>query len=461
MKPSTPEAFRLMMEGSQALTDVEEHGMKIDVEYLDKTIEDTADEIKQLKADLMQEPEYKPWRKRFGSGADVTNRNQLADVLFKDLGYEAKTFSDKSTDDDGNYKAKTDEEAFQHIDLPFLKQWTWMQKLMKCHTTYLVGIRRQTVDGFLHPSFHLHLVKTFRSSSSDPNFQNIPAREPRISKLIRQAFIPRDGYVLVEVDYGALEFRGAACFWKDPGMVAYASDPSLDIHRDMAAECYMLDTDNVSKNARSFAKNKFVFPTLYGSYFKNTGRDLWEAIGRANIETKDRIPLYEHLARRGIDNIDDFTSHVKQVEQRLNERFSLWADEKVKWWNGYLSRGWFPLMTGFTCSGIYSYNFLMNTPIQGSCFHLLLWSLIELNKWLKKHKMKSMIVGQIHDSIRIDVHKTEMQDVLNQVDYVMTQSVRKHWDWVITPLLVEIEASSRNWHEKKPLKFENGRWMKA
>lgn len=460
MKASTPEAFRLMMEGSQAFTDIEERGMKIDVEYLDKTIKETGEQIKQIEDELKQQDEYKIWRKRFGVNADLGKREQLAKILFEDLGYEAKAFSDKSKDDDGNYKAKTDEDAFAHINLPFLEKWTWLQKLEKCHTTYLVGIRRQTEDGFLHPFFNLHTVRTYRSSSDSPNFQNQPTRDPRTAKLIRSAFVPRDGYVLIEIDYGALEFRGAACFWKDKSMIAYASDNTLDIHRDMAAECYLLDRDNVTKPARSFAKNQFVFPILYGSYFKNVAPHLWEMIGRGNLETKAGVPLYEHLASKGIDNLEDYTLHIKDVERSFNERFSHWSNEKTKWWDLYLKRGWFPLMTGFICKGIYKFNNLMNTPIQGPCFHLLLWSLIQLNDWMKKHKTKSMIIGQIHDSIFLDVHKSEIQDVINQAERIMTIDVRKHWDWVITPLSIEVECSSLNWFEKKPLEKVEGLWKK-
>jgi hypothetical protein len=104
--------------------------------------------------------------------------------------------------------------------------------------------------------------------------------------------------VLVEVDYSALEFRIAASFWKDPAMVAYASDSSLDIHRDMAGECYMLD--EVPKSSRFYAKNQFVFPILYGSYYISCAKNLWSVIETGNLETSDGIGLYDHLKSQGI-----------------------------------------------------------------------------------------------------------------------------------------------------------------
>lgn len=251
------------------------------------------------------------------------------------------------------------------------------------------------------------------------------------------------------------------CFWKDPAMVAYASDPKLDIHRDMAGECFLLPVDNVSKDCRAFAKNQFVFPELYGSYYVSMAAGLWTSISRAGLKTKDGVGIYEHLRTKGIRTAKEFESHIKRVEQKFNERFAHWSAAKDRWWQKYLERGWFPLATGFVCPGIFSYNNLMNTPIQGPSFHCLLWSVIQVNAWLKKNKMRSKIVGQIHDSILADVRESELQDYLNYVREVMTVKVRQHWDWIVTPLDVEVDVSDRSWFDKSSWKEENGLWVSA
>lgn len=452
--PARPEAFKLLMEGSETFADIEEHGMKIDVPYLDRAIEWTGKKIKELEHELRNDEIYKTWRKHYGESADLGKRQQLGDVIFNVLKYPCKSFNQAG-------KPRTDEEAFEDIDLPFVKRWTDYEKLKRCRSTDLIGTKRETdSEGFLHPFFHTHLATTYRSSSSDPNFQNKPNRDKRLAKLVRTAFIPRgEDYCLIEADFGAQEFKGAACFWKDPGMVAYASDPTLDVHRDMAAECYLLDRDQVSKDARSFAKNKFVFPTLYGSYWKSTGNDLWTFIDRANLTRKDGVCLYEHLKKKGIRDQDSFVQHIKKVEDNFNKRFPTWSEEKTKWWEKYLKNGEFPLMTGFVCRGIYSYNNLMNTPIQGPSFHCLLWSVIQLNRWLKQKKMRSRVIGQIHDSIAIDAHKDELQDVLDATKRIMEFDVRRHWSWVITPLMVEVDVSFTNWFEKAPwVETPGGNW---
>ena len=65
--------------------------------------------------------------------------------------------------------------------------------------------------------------------------------------------------------------------------------------------------------------------------------------------------------------------------------------------------------------------------------------------------MKTKIICEIHDSIFSDVYKPELKDYLEIAERVMTQDVRKHWDWIVTPLAVEIEGSDVSWFDKKPL----------
>jgi DNA polymerase I-like protein with 3'-5' exonuclease and polymerase domains len=69
-------------------------------------------------------------------------------------------------------------------------------------------------------------------------------------------------------------------------------------------------------------------------------------------------------------------------------------------------------------------------------------------KWIRKKKMRSRIVGQIHDSLVADVHKDELDEYLSKVKQVMTEDVREAWDWVIVPLEIEAEVTETNWHSK-------------
>ncbi len=454
MKPTTKDALTLFHDGSLALARIEQNGMRIDVARLDRTIVKVDARINSLTERLKQDDVWTVWKRRFGDKASLGSRVQLGTVLHGELGHKVGKTTKTG-------RAQVDEAALDEVDLPFVRRYRKGEKLKKLLSTYLKGVRREVVDGYLHPVFNLHLVQTYRSSSDSPNFQNIPVRDKLISRLIRSCFIPRDGHVLVEIDYSALEFRVAACFWRDTEMVRYASDPTTDIHRDMAAECYWMPKDQVTKDVRFYAKNQFVFPELYGSYYIPCARNLWDVIETAGLKTKDGVPLKEHLAvvGWGIDGLGrcdprlapdpgTFEEHIHNVEADFDERFAEFTERKKQWWKRYEKRGWFPLMTGFRCRGVYTRNELMNYPIQGPAFHCLLWSLVRLVKWMGRKKMRSRIVGQIHDSIVADVHQDELDDYLAEAKRVMTEDIRKAWDWIIVPLSVEAEVAETNWHEK-------------
>ncbi len=92
----------------------------------------------------------------------------------------------------------------------------------------------------------------------------------------------------------------------------------------------------------------------------------------------------------------------------------------------------------------------MNYPVQGSAFHCLLWALIRVNRLLVKYGMKSMIVGQIHDSLIGDVKIEELKDYLEIVEQVTMVDLRKAF-WA-SPVI--LPASSSNQILQSPSKGE-------
>jgi DNA polymerase-1 len=455
MKPNNRKAYKLLHDGCIALANVEANGMRVDVEYLDNTIQSTKGTIKQLEEELRDADLYKIWRREFGTRAKLGSREQLAKILFGVMGHKPTAFTKTG-------KPKMDGASFETIDDPFVAKYLQLEKHKKINNTFLAGIKREVCDGFLHPSFNLHRVQTYRSSSDSPNFQNFPIRDPVMGEVIRRCFIPREDRHIVEIDYSGIEVRVAACYHKDPAMLSYIEDPSKDMHRDMAAQCYAVKPDQVSKGMRYCGKNMFVFPQFYGDYYLNNAKALWEAIDKMGHEV-DGVPLKQYLKTKGIQKLgtcnpklapgpNTFEKHIQKVERDFwDNRFQRYAEWKKKWWELYLKNGGFSTLTGFHIEGVLGRNDVINYPVQGSAFHCLLWSLIKLNKQLRKRKMKSLIVGQIHDSIVADVHKDELQDYLQLAKQIMTEDLREKWKWIITPLDVEAEVTPINgtWHEKK------------
>jgi DNA polymerase-1 len=96
-------------------------------------------------------------------------------------------------------------------------------------------------------------------------------------------------------------------------------------------------------------------------------------------------------------------------------------------------------------------NDVINYPVQGAAFHCLLWSLIRIDQILGIKKMDTKLIGQIHDSILLDVHPDELEDVLKMTKTVMEDQLPKEWEWLTVPLVTEAEVCDvdKSWYYKK------------
>ena len=463
IEPTTQAGYRLLHDGVIALSEVESHGMRVDLKYMKSMTAELQGRIDGITDRMQQDKIWTQWRRRFGEKAKITSRDQLGTILFDVLGYE-------SVDTTESGAQSTDESALEKIDLPFVKDFVRMSKFQKAHGTYLKGIRREVVGDRIHPVFNLHTVITYRSSSDTPNFQNMPVRDPEIARIVRRCFIPSEGCVITENDYSGVEVRVAACYHHDPVMMQYIKDPTKDMHRDMGAQIYCIKPDEVCKQTRYGAKNKFVFPQFYGDFYVTCAKSLWEWMERADLKTNAGVPLIECLRRKGITelgstnlNTEDFkvkkgtfVHHLQEVENDFwNNRFKVYGRWKKQWWNEYLDNGYVDMLSGFRLNGVYRKNEVINYPVQGAAFHCLLWSLIRINKLLKKYKMKSRVAGQIHDSLIGDVRTEELSDYLALVREVMVEKIKVDYDWLCVPLDIEneITPSVATWYDKVGTEF--------
>lgn len=472
LKPSSPAAIKLFHEGAIAIAQMEKHGMRVDTDYVDHAIDKCTRKIKKLEAKLRADDVWKLWVKEFGTNAGLGKDEQLAHVIFDRLKYESKIFTKSG-------RASTKAANLIDVDLPFVRRWVRMGKLEKARDTFLAGIKRFTTpDGRLHGSYALNIAASFRSQSSDPNMQNYPTRDEEQAELVRSAFIASEDSHLVESDFSGVEVGTACAYNKDANLI---HDYTVgDMHRDMAIKCFKLDpkTDkgwwktkgddgDGGYTVRYCAKNMFVFPNFYGSDWVACARSLWEAIPRLKLHSPDGLSMDEHLRKMGIKKLGEgnhdtdpakgtFQAHIRDVESEFwNVRYRTYTEWKKSTWEAYKRKGYCELLTGFICSRdsdglVMNRKQVINYQIQGAAFHCLLWVLIEMTKWLKKNKMRSKIVSQIHDSIIGDVHKDELQDYLGKVNELMTVDLLKAWRWINVPLKAEMEVSplEGNWYQK-------------
>ena len=419
--------YNLFHNGILALKDVELFGMLCDTEKLENNQIEITEKQKELETIINTSKEVEKWD---GKDFNFNSGKQLGHLLFDICGYKSK-----KTTAGGSFS--TDVESLEFINTDFTKSILQHKKLEKIKTTYLEGFSTEAINGIIHPSFNLHTVSSYRSSASNPNFQNIPKRDDNAKKYIRTCLIPRKGNMIVEVDFSGIEVRIGACYHKDGGMVGYILDETTDMHRDTAADLFMKPKDLITKQERQAAKNGFVFPQFYGDYYKNCAPNIWDQI---DDSTKN------HLKTKGVRNLLDFEEVCYAAERQFWEvRFTDYNQWRKDNWKAYLKNGYIDLFTGFRVTGNLTRNQANNIPIQGSAFHCLLWSLIRVNNFIKRKNLKSRIIGQIHDSLVLDAVKDEWEILRPEIKSIMTEKIRDYWSWIILPLKCEIDYYENNW----------------
>mgnify|MGYP001766403057 CR=1 FL=1 len=442
------------IDGLIALSDVQINGIPAKRRYYEKTDKELDDRMKEITKELLVSKEAKKFEKEMGRTISLTSDYDMRDLFFKILKYTPS----KSTD---TGLPSVDAMALRALNSQFANKLIELSQLDKIKTTYIGQFLREiNDDGKLHPFFDLHTVQTYRSSSAGPNIQNIPSRDPVAKKYTRSGLYPSPGNLILDFDYGALEVRIIGACTGDPELVRYINDPSTDMHRDQAMSLFDLKKKEVTKMLRFHAKNGFVFAEFYGSYYRSIARSLWETMNRDQLKTATDVNIFDHLMDNKIINhekdFDKFESHVKDVEQSFWDRFSGVKKWQKRNWDFYERNGYVELATGFRCSGYMKRNDLANYPIQGPAFHCLLYSLININDELKRRKMGTKIIGQIHDCCLFDCVPSEKEAVKEMSIEIATKKIRQDWKWLNVPVVLEFEETKvdESWYSKKEVREE-------
>jgi DNA polymerase I len=439
--------------GSLAFSEIEMNGILINKNYFEGESKKLTVSIKNLSKEIQETKGYKLFYEKERKELNTDSPVQLKKLFFKYMKLKPVKMTAKNN-------ISVDEETLTKLKNPLAKLIIEDRKVKKIKSTYVDGFLKEACENNkLHPFFNLNIVKSYRSSSDSPNFQNIPKRDKKAQKLVRSGIIPSKGNYLMEVDFGGIEVCVSACYHKDPNMINYIKDDTTDMHRDQACELFLLKAEEVSKEVRYVGKNGFVFPEFYGSTCRmykdkdiiigagEVTQQIWEMI---NEETK------KHLYEKGIKNIQDFQVHVEKVENKFwDEKFPVFKEWKNEIWKDYLKTGKITGLTGFSYSDILSRNEVVNLRIQGAAFHINLWSLININNFIRKNKLKSKIIGQIHDSQIYDMVPEEGGFLKKAIVNISCHKVREYWDWIIVPLKVEAEVSeiNGNWANMKEIEL--------
>ncbi len=447
MRATSIDAYQLLHKGAEALARAEWQGMRVDVEYCERSKKKLTYRIERVESLFNDSELGQLWQHAYGGKYNPRSDRQLGHILYDKLALKPPHKTESG-------EGSTDEEALRSLGIPELEYRIKCSKLYKIRDTYLDAFVREQRDGIIHPFFNLHLVKSYRSSSDSPNFQNIPEHDEEAKRICQRAIYPRPGHKFINADFSQLEVSISACYNKDPRLLEYLFNPNSDMHTDMAK--YLFKLVSLDKSLREdawlrfSAKNAFVFAEFYGSYYEDCAKEIarhlqlpssgkWKK-GKG-VLLPDGGHISDHMISKGISRYIDFEEHVRRAEKDLWEhRFPVYAEWRKQWYKDYEKRGYFDLLTGFRCQGFYKRNEAINLPIQGSAFHCLLWTFIRVDEIMREEKWDSRLVGEVHDDMILDVHPDEQEHVEKTIQHVVSNELPEAWSWIAAPLRIDIKS---------------------
>lgn len=170
------------------------NGVRVDVDKADIAKKGLQEKVAELKADIKHKTgvSIEPW------AADSVRQV-----------FEALNLSYPKTDAGAASFTKQYLNAHPH---EVCQQIVKLREFDKADSTFIDSILRHSHKGRIHTEFHQLRsddggTVTGRFSSSNPNLQQIPARDPDIKKLIRGLFIPEEGQMWGSFDYSSQEPR--------------------------------------------------------------------------------------------------------------------------------------------------------------------------------------------------------------------------------------------------------------
>ena len=393
----------------EVLSEMQYNGMKCDSEELAKFGISLKERLNQLTNEIYEIA---------GEEFNINSTKQLGVILFEKLGLKAK----KKTK--SGYS--TSEEVLNSLidDNPIIEKILEYRGLMKLNSTYVDGlipyINKKT--GRIHSYFHQTITATGRISSTNPNLQNIPARD-EFGKNIKKAFKPEKGYVYIDADYSQVELRVLAHISGDENMIrAFNNDE--DIHREVASKVYDVPFEEVTKEQRSRAK-----AVNFGIVYGITSFGLAKQIGASRKQAQEYI--------------DNYLEKYSGIKAFMEESVEMAKQ------NGYVEtlfgrrRNVPELKSSNFMMREFGKRVAMNTPIQGTAADIMKIAMNNVYKELKEKDIDAKLILQVHDELLIEANEKDAEETKNILKNCMENAMK-----LKVPLKVEL-SEAQDWYEVK------------
>ena len=352
-----------------------------------------------------------------GEAFNINSPKQLGEILFGKMKLPGgkKTKTGYSTAADVLEKL-----AEEH---PIASEILEYRGLAKLKSTYADGLLPCIgPDGRIHTTLNQTITATGRISSTEPNLQNIPMRM-ELGRLIRRAFIPKEGYLFTDADYSQIELRVLAHMSGDEQLIeAYRMD--ADIHRITASRVFHTPFEEVTDLQRRNAK-AVNFGIVYGISSFGLSQDLSISRKEASEYIEEYFKTYP-----GVKAFLD-----REVASAKEKGYSVTLFERRRPVPELKSSNFMQRSFGERVA--------MNAPIQGTAADIIKIAMIRVWRRLAKENLKSRLILQIHDELLIETAPGEEEEVAR----ILTEEMKAAASLSVT-LETDLHTGT-DWYEAK------------
>lgn len=394
----------------EVLASMEAEGVKVNLDTLEWMSKGLQKDSEQVQREIF---------KLAGTEFNIASPKQVGEILFDRLKLVDKPKKTRT----GQYATGEDVLLKLAGDHEIVQKMLEFREYEKLRSTYVDALPKMIsqADGRIHTDYRQAVAATGRLSSMNPNLQNIPVRTEK-GRQIRSAFVPRGkDYLFMSADYSQIELRIAASFAKDDIMIE-AFREGRDIHATTAARVFNVPLAKVTPDMRRKAK-EVNFGILYGS----TAFGLAQNLNVSRTEASEIIEAYFKefsSIKRYMDDSINLAREKEYVETILGRR---------RYLRDINSRN-------ISTRGFAERN-AINAPIQGSAADIIKIAMVHIQNWLKREKLKTRMILQVHDELIFDLHRDEEKQVKPKVVELMKTAV-------ILDVPMEVEVGvGENWLE--------------
>lgn len=401
------------------LEEMKRCGVRIDTNVLEVLRKTYRKELETIEARI-----YKAAGRQF----NISSPKQLGDVLFDELELGVKGQKKTATGQRSTKESELEKIKDLHPIVSDVLEFRGLQKLL---STYIEALPPLLDDGNrLHAEFLQTGAVTGRMASQNPNLQNIPIRTDR-GRAIRNAFIPRDGYTLVGIDYSQVELRIAAILSKDEKLEAIFKG-GRDVHTEVAAAVFKVPAENVDREMRRRAKI-INFGILYGMGVNALKTQLGTSLAEAHTFYDDYFATFDTLAKylestRGYARKHGYTETLFGRRRQFPEMKSSLPYVRAQ-----------------------AERMAINAPIQGTQADLIKRAMVEVDRVLRESgdREDAHLLLQVHDELMYEVRTERVQELGIRIKEVMERAFPTELTNGV-PILADAKSGA-NWGDMQPL----------